>query len=271
MPDVLIRPAADAGTSTATVVQRAERWTLLLALLLCSGIAWFGLLRFADRMSAMPAMSAMPDMPGMAATTSSGPWFLFVMWAVMMVAMMLPSASPFILLFASIQRARRVQQAPAVNTALLVAGYLIAWTVFAAVASVVQTLLQTRSLVSAAMVSTSTLISACILIGAGIYQWLPVKELCLKACRSPLGFLATEWRDGRRGAVVMGLRHGVFCIGCCWPLMALLFVVGVMSLVWIAVISLLVLVEKLAPRGFAIARAGGVVLACAGFWLLATS
>jgi predicted metal-binding membrane protein len=226
-------------------------------------VAWAALLRMSRH------MAGMSEMPGMLM-----PWtppdllMLATMWSVMMVAMMLPTVTPFILLFASVQRARATHQRPAVRTTVFVAGYLIVWIGFALVASGIQWVLHERALLSESMQTASRSISGMILVGAGIYQWLPVKQVCLHHCRSPLGMMSTEWREGTRGAVIMGLRHGTYCLGCCWLLMTLLFVVGVMNLLWIAAICLLVLIEKTLPRGLAVARAGGVALVSAGIWLL---
>jgi predicted metal-binding membrane protein len=119
------------------------------------------------------------------------------------------------------------------------------------------------------MATTSPILGGALLVLAGVYQWLPLKSACLGHCRSPLHFLGTEWREGHRGALIMGVRHGLFCVGCCWALMALLFVAGVMNLAWVAAIAGLVLVEKVVPGGQWVGRVGGVVLAAAGVWLLA--
>ena len=214
------------------------------------------------------------DMPGMPMPASHA-WapldvaLLFLMWAVMMMAMMLPSAAPMILLFALVNRRRRDRASPAVPTAIFVAGYLLVWAGFSAAAALAQTALHQAALLSHTMATTSPLLGGVLLLVAGIYQWLPLKSACLGRCRSPLGFLDSEWREGRRGALVMGMRHGLFCVGCCWALMVLLFVAGVMQLAWVAVIAALVLVEKVAPGGRWVGRVGGVILAAAGVWMLA--
>lgn len=253
-------------------VLRHDRAVAALALLALVAAAWVALLRMHDRM--MPG--DMAGMPGMAISTPH-PWtladvgLLFFMWAVMMVAMMLPSAAPMILLFASVNRRRRERAGPAVPTAVFVAGYLLVWTGFSAAAALTQAALHQAALLSPAMATTSPVLGGFLLIVAGIYQWLPIKSACLGHCRSPLGFLAGEWRDGDRGALVMGMRHGLFCLGCCWALMVLLFVAGVMNLAWVAAIAGLVLVEKVAPGGPWVGRIGGVVLAGAGVWMLLAS
>ena len=181
----------------------------------------------------------------------------FLMWAVMMVAMMVPSASPMVMAYARIASARGAR--PAVRVWTFVAGYIAVWTLFSVVATALQIALQERSLVSNAL-NTTPLIGAMILVVAGIYQLTPLKEACLGRCQSPIGFLMTHWRDGANGAFRMGLQHGAFCVGCCWMLMALLFVVGVMNLAWVAAISAFVLLEKSTRWGNAIAKVSGVAL-----------
>jgi predicted metal-binding membrane protein len=147
-------------------------------------------------------------------------------------------------------------------------GYLIVWTGFSAVAAFAQWILHARALLSPMMVGTSPVLGGVLLIVAGIFQWTPLKNACLTHCRSPLGFLMTEWREGRWGALVMGLNHGAFCTGCCWFLMALLFVAGVMNVWWIAILTVLVLLEKVVPRGLSVSKVAGIFLASWGLWLM---
>ncbi len=194
---------------------------------------------------------------------------LFAMWAVMMVAMMLPSASPLILAFSGVNRTRQAKSLPYVSTAAFVAGYVAAWTGFSILATVAQEALHGASLVSSMGVSTSEIFGGVLLILAGIFQWTPLKNSCLRHCRSPLGFILTEWRTGSWGAFQMGLRHGIYCTGCCWLLMALLFVAGVMNLWWVAALSAFVLIEKVSAAGMRIARATGGLLVIWGCWMLA--
>lgn len=193
---------------------------------------------------------------------------LFLMWAEMMVAMMIPSAAPMILTFAMVQRKRRDREQPFVPTGVFLLGYLIIWTGFSALAALAQWILHAQALLSPLMVSTSPQLGGLLLIAAGIFQWTPLKNACLSHCRSPLNFLMTDWREGKGGALSMGLKHGAYCTGCCWFLMALLFVAGVMNVWWIAVISVLVLAEKVAPRGLALGKVAGVLLTVWGLWLL---
>jgi predicted metal-binding membrane protein len=190
------------------------------------------------------------------------------MWTVMMVAMMAPTAAPMILMFATIHRRRRTEGRPAVPTALFALGYLVVWSAFSVAAASAQSGLHVAALLSPAMVATSPLLAGGILIVAGIFQWTPLKRACLDSCRSPLSFLMSSWREGRGGAFVMGLHHGLVCLGCCWALMALLFVAGVMNLLWVAAIAVAVLLEKVVPYGDLMGRLAGVALAAAGVGLV---
>ncbi len=207
------------------------------------------------------------------ATPRMRPWsavefvLMFVMWAVMMVAMMVPSAAPMVLIFAAFYRRRTEQGGSFVSTGVFLLGYVIVWSVFSLAAVLAQWGLQSAALLSPMMVSTAPWLSAALLVTAGAFQFMPIKEACLAKCRTPLGFIMTEWREGVRGALVMGLRHGTFCAGCCWGLMALLFVGGVMNLVWVAILAAFVLVEKRAPAGGRLGKAGGVLLIGWGGWL----
>lgn len=202
--------------------------------------------------------------PALESWSWNEPLLLFTMWAVMMVAMMLPSAAPMILLFSRIGASRAARGSRYASVAFFAAGYLVVWCGFSAIAGLLQWWLHSAAILSAEMRTASPVAGAGILIAAGVYQWLPVKQTCLTHCRSPLGFLSSSWREGRLGALVMGIVHGAFCVGCCWMLMALLFATGVMNLAWVAALSLIVLLEKIAPAGPAIARAGGVVLVIVG-------
>jgi predicted metal-binding membrane protein len=200
---------------------------------------------------------------------------VFAMWAVMMVAMMLPSAAPVTLLVANIARQRAAKGStlgtgPSFpTTALFVLGYLAVWTGFAAVATALQWGLDEAGLMSDTMALANRVIAGIVLIVAGVYQWTPLKETCLRHCRSPLDFLLFHWREGRLGALASGIGHGAFCLGCCWMLMALLFVGGIMNLAWIAAIALLVLIEKTLPWGGWMGRLIGVVLVLWGAATLA--
>jgi predicted metal-binding membrane protein len=185
---------------------------------------------------------------------------MLTMWWVMMAAMMLPSAAPLILLFAAVQRKQREADNPFVPTGFLVAGYLAVWAAFSVVATLLQWGLDRSALLTMSMSVTSRMLGAGLLVAAGLYQFTPVKGACLSHCRSPLAFITAHWRPGSSGAFRMGLTHGVFCLGCCWVLMSLLFVGGVMNLLWIGGLALYVLVEKVMPRGHWIRYLSGGLL-----------
>jgi predicted metal-binding membrane protein len=193
---------------------------------------------------------------------------LFLMWSEMMVAMMLPSATPMILTFAAVNRKRAELARPFTSTIVFLSGYLLVWVAFSAIATVAQWILHSFSLLSSMMVSTSATLGAALLIAAGIFQWTPFKQSCLAHCSNPLGLLMNDWREGNRGALTMGLRHGVYCTGCCWLLMLLLFVTGVMNVWWIAILSVFVLLEKALPRGNALGKVAGLALIIWGIWML---
>jgi predicted metal-binding membrane protein len=207
------------------------------------------------------------------AMPSTGAWGLmdllvvFVMWAVMMVAMMVPSAIPMLLTFATVARGRRAQGMAFVPVWVLLGGYLVSWTAFSLAATLAQWGLRSLALISPMMVGTSPVLGGVLLIAVGIYQWTPFKQACLTHCRTPLQFLLTYWQDGTAGAFLIGLRHGAYCLGCCWLLMAVLFAVGVMNLAWIAALSVFVLLEKIIPRGLWVSKLAGLALMGFGGWI----
>jgi len=209
------------------------------------------------------------EMPGMAAMQVR-PWsvgyflMMFLMWAIMMVGMMLPSVAPTVLIFAAVARKSAAQGTPAVSTGAFVGGYLAMWILFSLLATTAQWGLDHAALLSPKMVTHSIGLGAGLLVAAGIYQWLPIKDRCLSHCRSPVEFIATHWRAGVAGAFRMGLAHGAYCLGCCWVLMGLLFVGGVMNLLWIAAITLFVLLEKILPLGDAGGRVTGLLMIAVG-------
>lgn len=196
---------------------------------------------------------------------------MLAMWWTMMVAMMLPGATPMILLFAGFNRRQRDKGRPFVATGAFVSGYLMIWGGFSAVAVALQLLFGKLGLLSPAMAATGSVLGGGLLLAAGIWQLTPLKHACLRHCRSPLHFMAERWRAGRLGAAVMGLQHGAFCLGCCWLLMALLFYGGVMNLYWIVGLAVFVLVEKLGPAGPRLGWIGGAGLILWGGTVLASS
>jgi predicted metal-binding membrane protein len=245
-----------------------DRILVACCVIVLTALAWSGLVHFAQQM--MPAMT--PD-TSMADMAMPEPWsasefgLLFAMWTVMMVGMMTPAATPVLLLFAGAQMRRDPRHAR-IAVAMFALGYAIVWITFSACAALAQWMLHASMTLSPQMAVSSARAGAVVLCAAGAYQLLPIKRACLVRCRSPLGFLMTRWRDGARGALGMGLRHGAWCVGCCWALMAALFVVGVMNLAFVAALAVFVLLEKTGPAGVAVARIGGALLIAAGVLML---
>lgn len=243
----------------------SDRAIVAAGLLGVGGLGWLYIVRLGREMAVMADMGmAMPQMT---------PWALadflltFLMWAVMMVAMMIPSATPMILIFASINRKRLATQTPLIRTGLFLLGYLLVWAGFSVLAALGQWGLHAAALLTPAMAVTPWL-GGVLLVAAGIYQFTPIKDVCVSRCQSPFGFILSQWREGAAGALVMGVRHGAFCVGCCWVLMVLLFVAGVMNLLWVAAIAAFVLLEKIAPLGKVVSRLAGAILILWGAWLL---
>jgi predicted metal-binding membrane protein len=241
-----------------------ERTIVLSGLLLFTVLCWAYLWYLARD----PMAICMVNMnPWSAADLSA----LFVMWAVMMVGMMVPSAFPMILVFAGVNRSRRAKSLSYVSTSAFVLGYVTAWIGFSIAATFAQEILHSAALVSSMGIGTSRIFGGIVLVTTGTFQWTPLKNACLRHCRSPIGFMLSEWRDGNQGAFRMGLHSGAYCVGCCWLLMALLFIAGVMNLWWVAAITAFVLLEKVAPAGMWVARSTGTVLVGWGGWMLITA
>lgn len=193
---------------------------------------------------------------------------LWAMWAAMMFAMMLPTAAPVVLLYARALRNRPREMPPAVSIYALASGYALVWAVFSVGATGLQRLLAEAFVLTPMMEPAMPAAAAWLLILAGAYQWTPFKAACLRVCRSPIVMLSTGWREGPGGAFRMGLAHGLYCLGCCWALMLLLFAGGVMNLAVILALTIWVAIEKLAPFGEQSARVAGLLLAGTGFWML---
>ncbi|WP_232073003.1 DUF2182 domain-containing protein [Variovorax sp. RA8] len=231
---------------------RTAAWLLMLSLVGWGFLAWI-----AFDMGHPVARLTMP-------MSSAWHWdnllAVWCMWAVMMAAMMLPSALPMVQAFVALCR----RNSDIERSRSFVSAYLLVWFAFSMVATGLQWLLQAAGWVDSMIVSTSAALTGVLLLVAGAYQFSPLKRICLANCRTPMGFLIGEWRDGASGAFVMGLRHGLFCLGCCWALMALLFVGGVMNLAWVAALSIAVAIEKLMPQGQRLAALLGLGLIAAG-------
>jgi len=209
---------------------------------------WGYLLYMVWGMVHMDVGADMLIMPRMTDWREADVLLVFLMWTIMMAAMMLPSSAPMISVYARIARERAKGRQAFAATFVFVCGYLVVWAGFSLLATLAQWALLEARLVSPMMKSTSPLLSAALLAAAGVYQFTSLKHVCLTKCRSPMSFILTEWRDDLRGAFVMGFRHGLFCVGCCWLLMLLLFVFGVMNVLWIVLLTALVLIEKVLPH-----------------------
>jgi predicted metal-binding membrane protein len=251
-------------TSALEKALRHDRLIVAIGLAAAVALAWAYLASGAGIDMSMAGM-AMDPMPWSTFDAA----LMFAMWWVMMIAMMVPSAAPMVLLFTAIKRKQEAQVSPPVEAWVFLSGYLLIWAGFSLVATLAQWGLERAGLVSMTVASSSTTFGGVILLAAGLYQFTPVKSACLRFCQSPVLFLSRYWRPGSAGALRMGLQHGGYCLGCCWFLMMLLFVAGIMNLVWIAGIALYVACEKLLPLGQRLSRAAGVSLIVAGTIVLA--
>jgi predicted metal-binding membrane protein len=254
-------------------IGRRDQMLVAGCILILAAAAWTYLVHLDRQMTAsMQTDAAMARM----AKAIDAPWrasdvvFALAMWGVMMVGMMGPAAAPVFLLFAGMQ-ARRADRRARLVTLLFGFGYFTVWFGFSAGAALAQWALHDLALSSSTMIASSPRLGGAILIAAGAYQLTPAKRTCLTHCQSPLGFLVSNWRDGARGAFRMGLRHGAFCLGCCWALMGVLFAVGVMNLAWVAALSAFILLEKTNGRaaGMAVARIGGLAMITSGILVAA--
>jgi len=269
----------DAGLAT---LLRRDRLAVAAALIVVTLLAWAYLLWLSAQMAA-DGMTAMADMPGMDMSAMAGAmapsiraWapadfaFMFAMWAVMMVGMMTPSVAPMLLLYAGVGRKAAESGTPFASTGWFFAGYLAVWTAFSALATLAQWALTALALLTPMMATSSATLGGIVLITAGLYQWTPLKETCLRSCQAPLAFLMAHggFRDQPLGALRLGIAHGGYCLGCCFALMALLFVGGIMNVLWIAGLTILVLLEKIVPAGLLIPRISGALIGAAGIWLL---
>jgi predicted metal-binding membrane protein len=259
-------PGTVRSPTSVAPIGRRDRLFIFACVVLITALAWTYLIHLDRQMSAARTYeTAMAEM-GM---NSDAPWdsadvfITFAMWVVMMAGMMAGAAAPAILLFAG-AHARRSPHGLPLAVVMFGFGYVLVWVGFSACAALVQWALHAARMLSPAMAASGPLLGGAILLGAGVYQLSPLKGTCLSHCRSPLGFLMANWRSGTAGAVRMGLGHGVYCVGCCWALMSVLFVVGVMNLLWVAAITVLVLIEKVGPAGATVARLGGAAMVVFG-------
>jgi predicted metal-binding membrane protein len=248
-----------------------DRLAVLAGLAVITAAAWAYIVVTARRMmSGQVRMTGRSMAPMMHAMTGAQPWtaaefgLRLAMWAVMMIAMMVPTAVPMTLLYAAVARKAAAQHSPVAPAFVLVTGYAAMWAIFSLVATGAQWGLDQAALLSPMMVSRSAWLGAALLIAAGVYQLTPLKNACLRNCRAPAYFLSRHWRHGRLGAFRMGVRLGSYCLGCCWILMGLLFIGGVMNLLWIAAIAAFVLLEKTMPFGVVGGRAAGAAMILVG-------
>jgi predicted metal-binding membrane protein len=261
------------GSSDYAVSLARNRVLTVTALSTLMVVAWgyTAYLAFSVGSAGIRSMMHAATAPAVMAWRLADFFFMLVMWSVMMVAMMLPSATPMILLFERVGRRRSSTDRQRVPLAVFVAGYVVVWLGFSVAATLANWALHQAGMLTSMMGQTTPMFAGALLVVAGVFQWTPLKETCLKHCRSPLAFLTMHWREGAGGAMRMGLHHGAYCVGCCWLLMALLFVLGVMNLVWIAVLTVAVLLEKVAPQGKWLSRGTGVGLIVWGITLAAYS
>jgi predicted metal-binding membrane protein len=266
------------NASALEAILRRDRAIIIAALGVLTALAWSDLVWLANDV----AMDGM-DMAGYRMIPAgqalmmpaSSPWqpiefaYVFAMWVVMMIGMMTPSAAPIILIYARVGR-QVVENRPFASTAWFAGGYLLAWIAFSLAATSAQWALERAALLTPMMASASQIFGGVLLILAGLYQWSPLKDVCLSQCQAPLTFILS--RGGFQGAatssLMLGFRHGIYCLGCCWALMALLFALGVMNPFWIAGLAILVLLEKVTPSGRVIARIVGIAFFAGGVWIL---
>lgn len=243
-------------------LRRTDIWIASAATLSIAALAWLYLILLAEKMQSGHDGS-------MTAMSRIEPWarldflLMFLMWAVMMVAMMVPTANRAVLIYARVARQSATRGSSLARTTWFVAGYVLVWTAFSLVATALQAGLNGMGLLSPMMASASPWFGVALLLAAGSYQLTPWKDACLKHCQSPAEYLAGKFKPGVRGAIGLGVRHGSYCLGCCWVLMGLLFLGGVMNLLWIAMIMLFVLLEKLAPTSWRVRNVSG--------WLMISS
>lgn len=246
------------------MLAREHLW-ILTALVVLSGLAWAGTIYQAGSMGlGMVTCSMTMGSP----FSVDGAILYILLWGVMMVAMMLPAMSPIVDLFQSIARRKREEGLPFTPVWIFVSGYVALWTLTGGVGYAADLAIQSLPGIFPTLRTYGAVIGGLTLVGAGIYQLTPLKYLCLSQCRSPLGFLLTSWRDGTTGAFRMGVDHGAYCLGCCWSLMVVLFVMGTMNLVWMGLLSIVIFMEKIMPYGVTIGKASGGVLILFGLAMM---
>ncbi len=263
-------------TKIAEAVLKRDPVIVIAGLVAVTALAWMYMLHFASSMTSlevsrnggMDINTMEMSMPRTLAWRSEDIVLNFIMWVVMMVAMMTPSVTPMILMVARVNRQRDADQTPIPTTIAFLLGYWMVWSSFSAGATLAQWGLHSAAILSTEMMRVTPLFGGILLILAGMYQFTRLKRVCLSHCRTPLTFLMTEWREGTRGALIMGVRHGSYCVGCCWLLMTLLFADGLMNLLWVALLAGCVLIEKVTSTGQWVSHAIGLLEIGWGAWLL---
>jgi predicted metal-binding membrane protein len=246
-----------------------DRWLIGGALAVTVALCWAWIVPMAHDMYG--------SMHGPSAWMMTGRWdlphlaLLFAMWVVMMTGMMLPSTAPTLFLYAGVIRKSPDGARARAYVYAFAAGYLLVWTAFSLIATALQRLFSHWLLLSSMMKTDDRGFGGILLVVAGLYQFTPFKRTCLESCRSPAAFIAQHWRRGLAGGFRLGAAHGLYCLGCCWALMLLLFVGGVMNLWWIGALTALVLIEKLAPLGAQGGRLSSLLMIALGLWNLAQS
>jgi predicted metal-binding membrane protein len=260
----LIKKGVNIFNAMLTKILKNDRLIVIAGIAALSFICW----RYMAKMSVTTEF--------LISVHTAHPWKIndlvshFIMWLIMMIAMMLPTAGPMISTFSFISRKRKQKEQPYVNTSIFVMGYLIVSAGFSFLVSFLQWWLHNNALLTSVGASNSYLFSGVLLLAAGIFQWSKIKQACLRFCRNPFNFLMANWKEGIPGALHMGIKHGLLCTGCCWALMLLMFVGGVMNLLWMIVITAIILIEKMAPRGDIFAKAVGVAMAATGIYFIIT-
>ena len=253
---------------SVTAVGKRDRILVACSIIVLAGVSWAYIVHLGLRMSSTSMGGAMAR-PMMMKWSATDFIYMFVMWAVMMFAMMLPSVTPAVMIYERVRARREATGRAFAPTLCFLAGYLFVWIGFSLAATILNWWLHTGEALTSMMGKVAPAFGGMLLIIAGAFQWTPLKDACLEHCRSPLGFLTAHWREQTSGAVMMGMHHGIYCLGCCWMLMVLLFALGIMNLPWVAVLTLVVLAEKTLPFGRQLSRTLGVVLIGWGSWLLA--
>lgn len=250
------------------LILKKDRYILIAGLFFLCALSWWYIIYLYQQMHPMNMDAFLFAMPMTPHWTLSDFVLLFFMWLVMMIAMMVPSVAPLVLIFAMVNRQKREMQNPFVPAGYLLGGYFIVWTLFSFLATILQWFFQKISWLNPEMVVTNRILGGVMLIAAGLFQFTPLKTRCLNYCRNPVDFIHHRWKQGKAGALKMGIGNGVYCLGCCWTLMILLFVTGIMNVLWIALIAAFVLVEKLLPGVKWVSYVGGAGLIAYGIWIL---